>query len=176
LVKKYFLPFYGALNFPFFAFFSIFSIFFLKNSRKLAKKYFHKSKITKIATNHLYSTIKLFLWHLKIFSSFHHHVFKRSYGQKTAKNAIFGQLYFFFKKSYLENGASYGKSRKSIGKIFQTCDFCHHKISTKTRRCFSEAVFFSLKKGLSPPNGDQTKKRHFKIYSEFHPDHDKNRT
>ena len=114
LVKKYFLRFYGALNFPFFAFFRFFRYFFLKNSRKIAKKYFHKSKITKIATNHLYSTIKLFLWHLKFFSSFHHHVFKRSYGQKTAKNAIFGQLSFFFKKSYLENGASYGKSRKHV--------------------------------------------------------------
>ena len=97
MVKKYFLLFYGALNFPFFAFFRFFRYFFFKNSRKIAKKYFHKSKITKIATNHLYSTIKLFLWHLKFFSSFHHHVFKRSYGQKTAKNAIFGQLSFFSK-------------------------------------------------------------------------------
>ena len=133
MVKK-FSVLWGP-KFPIFRIFFDFSdIFFLKIHVKSQKKYFPKSKFTKIAINQLYSTIKLFLWHLKFFSSFHHHVFKRSYSQKTAKNAFFGQLSFFLKKSYLENGGSYGKSRNT---------FYRQNIPDS---CFSEPVFISLKK------------------------------
>ena len=37
------------------------------------------------------------------------------------------------------------------------------------RRCFSEAVFFSSKKGLTPQNGDQTKKCFSKFVQNFIP-------
>ena len=95
----------------------------------------------------------------KLFSSFHHHVFKRSYGQKTTKNPIFGQL-SFFSKNHISKTVHLTEKEKirSIGKILQTCDFCHPKSSTKTKRCFSEAVFFSLKKGLFPQTGTKRKK------------------
>ena len=64
---------------------------------KIAKKYFHKSKITKIATNHLYSTIKLFLWHLNFFLA-SIIMFSNGHTPKNGQKRHFWPIIFFFQK------------------------------------------------------------------------------
>ena len=96
----------------------------------------------------------------KIFFQLPSSCFQKVIRPKNGQKRHFWPIIFFFQKIISRKRCILRKKQKirSIGKIFQTCDFCHQKSSTKTRRCFSEAVFFSLKKAYPPVTGTKQKK------------------
>ena len=95
----------------------------------------------------------------KIFFQLPSSCFQKVIRPKNGQKGHFWPIIFFFKKSYLENGASYGKSRKYIlqAKYSKLAISAIRKALRRPEGAFLRQ-FFLLKKGLSSPNGDQTKK------------------
>ena len=92
------------------------------------------------------SNIKQFLRRNIHFFIFYDHLFKTSYGRKTAKNTVF-RKYLIFSRLDISETVHPTKKVKipCIASFFSSCSSCPQKSPTMIGKCFSRAlVFFNL--------------------------------